>query len=124
MTSSNFANTIIGEATNEAVVPVAHELEGYSDRIASKTVTIDGLVADYSNGTVILNVGSQAGVKVGDKLQIKRVAREVKDPATGKVLRRIEETLGEVTITEVDASSAVGTYAGATPPKVGDTVGN
>ena len=124
MTSSNFANTIIGEATNQAVAPVARELEGYSDRIASKAVNIDGLVADYNNGTVIVNVGTQAGVKVGDKLQIKRVAREVKDPATGKVLRRIEETLGEVTITEVDATSAVGTYAGATPPKVGDTVGN
>jgi curli biogenesis system outer membrane secretion channel CsgG len=124
MTSSNFANTIIGEATNKAVDPVARELQGYSERIASKTVEVDGLVADYSDGTVIVNVGSQAGVKVGDKLKIKRVTREVKDPATGKVLRRIEETLGEVTITEVDATSAVGTYAGATPPQVGDTVGN
>lgn len=124
MTSSNFANTIIGEATTKAVDPIARELEGYSARIASKTVEIDGLVADYSGGTVILNVGSQGGVKVGDKLKIKRVTREVKDPATGKVLRRIEETLGEVTITEVDATSAVGTYAGATPPQVGDTVGN
>ena len=124
MTSSNFANTIIGEATNKAVNPVARELEGYSGRVASKTVEIDGLVADYSGGTVIINVGSQAGVKVGDKLKIKRVSREVKDPATGKVLRRIEETLGEITISEVDATSAVGTYAGATPPRVGDTVGN
>jgi curli biogenesis system outer membrane secretion channel CsgG len=124
MTSSNFANTIIGEATNKAVDPIARELEGYSGRIASKTVEVDGLVADYSNGTVIINVGSQAGVKAGDKLKIKRVTREVKDPATGKVLRRIEETLGEITITEVDAASAVGAYAGATPPKVGDTVGN
>jgi len=124
MTSSNFANTIIGEATNKAVNPVARELEGYSGRVASKTVEIDGLVADYSGGTVIINVGSQAGVKVGDKLKIKRVSREVKDPATGKVLRRIEETLGEISISEVDATSAVGTYAGATPPRVGDTVGN
>jgi curli biogenesis system outer membrane secretion channel CsgG len=124
MTSSNFANTIIGESTNKAVDPIARELEGYAARIASKTVEIDGLVADYSGGTVILNVGSQAGVKVGDKLKIKRVTREVKDPVSGKVLRRIEETLGEVTITEVDATSAVGTYAGATPPQVGDTVGN
>jgi hypothetical protein len=124
MTSSNFANTIIGEATTQAVEPVARELEGYAGSIAAKTVEVDGLVADYSNGTVIINVGSQAGLKVGDKLQIKRVTREVKDPATGKVIRRIEETLGTMTITEVDATSAVGTYAGSTEPKVGDTVGN
>ena len=124
MSSSNFANTIIGEATTEAVNPVARELERYAGNIASRTVEVDGLVADYSNGTIIINVGSQVGVKVGDTLQIKRVTREVKDPVTGKVLRRIEETLGTMTITEVDATSAVGTYAGATPPQVGDTVGN
>jgi curli biogenesis system outer membrane secretion channel CsgG len=124
MTSSNFANTIIGEAVNEAVEPVARELESGADRIASTKIEVDGLVADYADGTVIVNVGSSVGVKVGDRLQIKRVTREVKDPATGKVLRRIEETLGEITITEVDETSAVGTYAGATPPKVGDTVGN
>ncbi|MEX2299491.1 MAG: CsgG/HfaB family protein [Bryobacterales bacterium] len=124
MTSSNFANTIIGEAVNKAVEPVARDLEGNAGRIASTKIEIDGLVADYADGTVIVNVGSSSGVKVGDKLLIKRVTREVKDPATGKVLRRIEETLGEVTISEVDQSSAVGTYAGATPPKVGDTVGN
>lgn len=124
MTSSNFANTIIGEAVTEAVEPAARELEQSAGRIATTKIEISGLVADYSNGTVIINVGSSAGVKVGDKLQVKRVTREIKDPATGKVLRKIEDTLGEMTITEVDQASAVGTFAGSTPPQVGDAVGN
>ena len=124
MTSSNFANTIIGEAVNKAVEPVARELESSADRIATTKIEVDGLVADYANGTLIINVGSSAGVKVGDKLLINRVTREVKDPTSGKVLRRIEETLGEMTVTEVDEGSAVGTYSGSTAPQVGDTVGN
>jgi len=52
------------------------------------------------------------------------MSREIKDPATGRVIRKIEETLGTLTITEADEESAVGTFAGATPPKVGDTVKN
>jgi hypothetical protein len=40
------------------------------------------------------------------------------------VLRRVEDKLGILTITEVDEGSAVGKFSGATAPKVGDAVGN
>jgi hypothetical protein len=83
---------------------------------------VNGLIADVSGNTVILNVGSRAGVKVGDRLQVRRKIREVRDPATGKVIRALEDTIGQVVITEVDEVSAVGTYTGSTPPKVGDAV--
>jgi hypothetical protein len=53
---------------------------------------------------------------------VKRVGRKITDPATGKVLRSIEDAIGEVTITEVDASSAVGKFTGSGAPKVGDAV--
>ena len=51
-------------------------------------------------------------MKVGDKLTVRRVGREIRDPATGKVIRRVEDNLGEITITEVDEASAVGKYSG------------
>jgi len=44
----------------------------------------------------------------------------VKDPTTGKVLKTVTSQLGVATVTDVDADSATATYAGATPPKVGD----
>ena len=69
-----------------------------------------------ADGTLSLNGGCSAGVKVGDKLSVKRVGRKITDPATGKVLRSIEDALGEVTITEVDASSSVGKFSGSSPP--------
>jgi hypothetical protein len=81
------------------------------------------MVADASpDGTLILNVGSKAGVKVGDTLAVKHPGREIRDPGTGKVLRRIEDTLGTVKITEVEETSSVGKYSGTGTVKVGDTV--
>jgi hypothetical protein len=123
MKGSNFAATILGEATHAAVNSVAEQLEAKAGALPTKTVTIDGLVADAAaDGTMIINVGSNAGVKVGDKLQVRRATRKITDPATGKVIRVVEDNVGEVTITEVDATSAVGKFSGAGKPQVGDTV--
>lgn len=83
---------------------------------------LDGLVADVNGKTLILNVGKNAGVQVGDKLKVGRTSREIKDPATGKVIRRIDTPLGTVTITDVDDLSSQGTYSGAPGVKVGDHV--
>jgi hypothetical protein len=63
-------------------------------------------------------------VHVGDRLQVSRPVRAIRDPATGKVIRQIEDKVGEVVITEVDESSSVGKYTGTGPAKVGDAVKN
>jgi curli biogenesis system outer membrane secretion channel CsgG len=123
MTSSNFGATIIGEATNKAVTQLAQGLEAKAASLPTITVTIAAMVADASpDGTLIINVGSSAGVKVGDVLNVKRHVRDVKDPSTGKVLRSVDDPIGTVTITEVDADSATGTYSGNGTPKVKDVV--
>ena len=124
MSSKNFGSTIIGEATNKAVVSVAKQLETKAASLPERVVKLNGLVADATGDTLILNIGSKAGLKKGDKLQVARATREIRDPGTGKVIRRIEDKLGEVVITEVDEQSAVGKYTGTQPAKVGDTVKN
>jgi len=123
MRSSNFGATIIGEATNNAVTDVAGRLERSGESLPVHVMHIEGLVADASGDTLILNIGSRSGVKVGDRLQVTRAVRQVRDPATGKVIRSVEDKLGEVTITEVDEGSSTGRYSGS-PAKVGDTVKN
>ncbi len=124
MAGKNFSNTILGEAVNQAVTEITQQIDQSAARVPAKKYEIDGLVADATQNTLIVNVGSKSGIKVGDKLQIRRANREVRDPATGKVLRRIEDTLGDITVTEVDENSSVGTFSGNTPPKVGDRVVN
>jgi hypothetical protein len=123
-TSSNFGETLIGEAVHEAVNGLKGQLEQGSNNIATRKIAVEGLVADASGNTLILNVGTKGGVKVGDRLQIRRATREIKDPASGKVIRVIEDSVGEVVITEADEASSVGTFTGAGPAKVGDRVAN
>ena len=125
MRNGNFANSILGEAVRTSVNSVAQQLESKAAALPTHVLSIEGLVADASDdGTLILNVGSSSGLKVGDKLSVKRVARKITDPATGKLLRQIEDAIGVVTITEVDAQSATGKFSGPSKPKVGDTVKN
>ena len=122
MTSSNFASTIIGVAVSTAVSDLAKQLDSVAQVVPMKTVSIDALVADASGDAIIINVGSRAGVRVGDKLQVRRGTREIRDPSSGKVIRRVEETVGDLAITEVDETSAVGKFSGSGKPKVGDAV--
>jgi curli biogenesis system outer membrane secretion channel CsgG len=123
MKSSNFGATILGEATNKAVADLAQQLDAKAGALPTTVVQISGLVADAApDGTVIINVGSKGGVKVGDHLDIRRKVREVRDPGTGKVIRSIEDSVGSIVITEVDEASAVGKFTGPAPAKVGDTV--
>ena len=125
MSSKNFSDTILGEAVGQAVSDVAKQLDDKASSLPTQVLQISGLVADVSGNTLILNVGSKAGVKVGDHLGVFRQGRQIKDPATGKVLKTIETKLGDVTITEVEDASSTGTYTGTgEPPKVGDAVRN
>ncbi|MBI1765653.1 MAG: curli production assembly protein CsgG [Acidobacteria bacterium] len=122
MTSSNFASTIIGEAVYDAVGKLSSQLESKAATLPVLEMKVEGTIADVAGSMVVLNVGKNAGLKVGDKLNVERPIKEVKDPDTGKVLRVLSDKIGEVVITEVDDVSAVGKYTGSQPAKVKDKV--
>jgi len=103
---------------------LAQQLTANASRIEVKARPVEGLVADVSGNTLVINIGTRVGVRPGMTLSVRRVGREIKDPATGRVIRRVEQTLGTLTITEADEESAVGTFTGNVMPKVGDTVKN
>lgn len=122
MGSSNFGQTIIGEAVKQAVTQLGTNLDAKASTLPHITVQINGLVADATGNTLIINVGSKSGLKVGDRLAVTQVTKVVRDPVTGKPLRNISNTIGQIQITSVDEGSAVGTFSGAGQPKVGDVV--
>jgi curli biogenesis system outer membrane secretion channel CsgG len=124
MGSSNFGNTILGEATKKAVDDMGAQLDADAGKVPTIKFNINGLVADVTGNTIILNVGKKAGVKIGDVLNVSRPIRVVKDPATGKVIKSVTDKVGSATITEVDDDSATATFAGSGGPKVGDMVNN
>ncbi|MEP6540539.1 MAG: CsgG/HfaB family protein, partial [Bryobacteraceae bacterium] len=93
---------IMNEAIDKAVVQLAAQLDQNVPKIPLHTTVIDGVVADANeSGRLIINVGSQNGVKEGDRLQVWRVGKEVRDPVSGKVLLRDDTLLGEAVITKV-----------------------
>jgi len=120
MGSSNFGQTILGEAVKAAVGDTATQLDNKAAALPTVKVSVSGLVADVSGNTLIINVGSKTGLKVGDTLDISRQVRTVKDPATGKVLKAITDKIGSGTVTQIDQDSATVTFTGTGPVKVGD----
>lgn len=105
--SSDFQNTIIGEAVAAAVDDMTSSVVAGRERVAVRQRVIEGLVAAVVDTQVILNVGSTAGLQVGDRLTVQRVSQEIKDPVTGDVIRRLTTDVGVVRVVDVDAGSAV-----------------
>jgi len=123
MSSSNFGSTILGEATRLAVDSLMTELVGAASKIQETVAAISGLVADVSGSELTINVGTSNGVRVGAEYAVVRPGREIKDPATGRVLRRTTSPVGKLKISSADETSAVGTLSGG-PGQVGDCVGS
>lgn len=114
---------LLTEATQIAVDEVVGELNSASDKLAALPAVlpnVDALVADVAGNTIILNKGAEAGYREGMKVAIERVAREVKDPATGEVIRRVTQPIGFVELTDVDGASSVGQVVSGTGFKIGD----
>ena len=124
MGSSDFRETILGEAVHAAVDDLAKQLIEENGRLPNVEYVIRGMIADVDGSSLILNVGSGAGLKAGDTLKILRVKRTVKDPATGKVLREITTSVGEARIDEADEGSSMATVVSGSDVQVGDLVRN
>jgi curli biogenesis system outer membrane secretion channel CsgG len=118
--ASNFGQTLLGEAVTHAVTDVGTKLDNSAANVPTKKVDVSGIVADVSGSTLIINVGSKTGLRVGDKLEISRAVRQIKDPTTGKVLKTVTNKIGDATVTEIDADSATLSFNGSAPAKVGD----
>jgi curli biogenesis system outer membrane secretion channel CsgG len=120
--SSDFQSTIIGEAVKAAVEKTSADVIADKDKLVTRTIMVEGLIAAVDGGQIILNVGGKAGVKVGDQLTVERVSKEIKDPSTGKVIRRMASAVGVVKVTDVDDISAVAVPVSGTGFKTGDAV--
>ena len=118
MTSSNFAQTIIGEATMDCVNKLADILNKQAEDMRKTVREVETSVADVSGRTLTIAAGANDGVNAGDVFEIHEVVREVKDPTTKEVLDRITNKVGEMTVTSVRDKIATGTYVGS-PAKIG-----
>jgi len=124
MTSSNFGETIIGEATMDAVNQLAANINSanLTGGAEGRENDLDAKVADVSGASITINAGTAAGLRVGQTFTVYHKGKEIKDPSTGEVLDVQTTPLGTLTITVVRDKISIGNYAGGAPPVVGDIV--
>jgi curli biogenesis system outer membrane secretion channel CsgG len=112
MTSSNFEETIIGEATSNAVDILIEQLDGKVERIDPKQMAIEGRVASISGSIVYLNVGANDGVQPGDRFEVNKIIRPINDPETNELLGTETVKAGELLVSEVRERMSSGQYSG------------
>lgn len=112
MTSSNFQQTIIGEATSNAVTNILEFLEGRVPQLPAKARQIEGRVASLTANGAYLTVGSEDGVLRGDRFEILKINGEIKDPTTKEVIDIDAAKIGELVVDNVRDKTATGLYGG------------
>jgi curli biogenesis system outer membrane secretion channel CsgG len=112
MTSANFQDTIIGEATSNAVDKIVAFLNEKIPAIAAKSRGVEGRVANFDGCTLYLSVGGNDGVQVGDRFEIHRIVKDVVDPQTKEVLDQETVKVGEFVASTVRDKVAIGQYGG------------
>jgi curli biogenesis system outer membrane secretion channel CsgG len=118
--SSEFANSLLAEATRDAVDKIAVQLNSFAEKIPPLRLEMEGLVADVAGDSITLNLGKKSGVRVGDKFAILREVPEDTDRKPSGSLLQVVEQVSEATITEVGESYATAIFAGSRQVRVGD----
>lgn len=117
LTSTNFAATIVGEATTECIDKVAASANAQASGVSKRTLEVEARIADVSGDRIYLAAGEANGVAKCDRFDVYRVRREILDPTTKEVIDLDLERVGQLLITEVREKVAVGAYNGVAPPE-------
>jgi curli biogenesis system outer membrane secretion channel CsgG len=118
--SSDFQQTIIGEAVKAATDEMTTGVIAAAPKLQARVIKVEGVLAAVDGGQIVLNIGAKTGIKVGDHMSVERVTSTIKDPTTGAVLRKMTTKLGELEVTDVDDISAVCKPVSGSGFKIGD----
>ncbi len=80
------------------------------------------LVADVDGKIVTLNKGQSAGYSIDQEIGIYRVGKVIKDPASGKILKKKYKKVGVIRLTAVEDGYSEGKIISGSGFKVGDMV--
>lgn len=87
----------IVDELSEKIIEHPFETTGKGTVVGS----VAGKIAMVDGDKILINLGSAAGVKAGDKLGVYKTGRQIKDPDSGEVLGAEEEQIGELKVVTV-----------------------
>ena len=122
MLSTDFADSLLPEATRAAVHQIAEQIDAFAVQIPMLRLAIDGKVAEVAGTALTLNVGKKNGAKVGEQLAVLRDPPLTDENANPQGLAPLPERIGIAAITEVNDDYSTATYQGSAEVKVGDRV--
>jgi curli biogenesis system outer membrane secretion channel CsgG len=113
---------IASETIQKAATAVVAKLatEQYMARISSAATPAGGLegkIIKVDGNRAYINLGSSAGIKVGDKFNIITVGEALVDPDTGAKLGADEKQTGSGSVVEVQDKFAIITFTGTAKAK-------
>jgi curli biogenesis system outer membrane secretion channel CsgG len=113
---------IASETIQKAATAVVAKLatEQYMARISSAATPAGGLegkIIKVDGDRAYINLGSSAGIKVGDKFNILSVGEALVDPDTGAKLGADEKQTGSGSVVEVQDKFAIITFTGTAKAK-------
>jgi curli biogenesis system outer membrane secretion channel CsgG len=97
------AHEVMHPAVEKIVVKIAGKAQGMATKAYS------GRVVKVEGKKVWINIGSNAGIQVGDEFEVLRKGEELIDPETGLSLGAEQEKVGKVVVTEVKPKFSIGT---------------
>ncbi len=130
--SADFMNTILGVATKKAI---DDWLGNFCAAIDAKKLVLtpknrpvmrpDGVVLDVEGSVIIANIGTSKGYLPGDKVEIHKKGKVLKDPDTGEVLKVLTELIATGSVSKIEDKTAEITFTvveGGGKPVEGDLV--
>ncbi len=112
----NFDDHVVGKATRKVINAVVNKLE---DQVRERPWKGLLITADEF---LFIDGGTELGIKPGMRFEVKRKVKEVKHPRTGKLLKVIYKTVGEVKATEVEEGVTTVVASSGTGFQTGDMV--
>lgn len=122
MTSSNFQETIIGEATVDCMNKLIAILNSKEGKIRLRQSDLDTRIADISGKQIYISSGAAEGVLRCDTFEVSRIIKELRDPISKEILDLQLEKVGMIMISEVRDKVSVGAFQGQHVPEIGMVV--
>jgi curli biogenesis system outer membrane secretion channel CsgG len=100
------ANEVMHPAVKKIVAKIVEKSAGMA------TSSHSGRVIKVEGNKVWVNIGANAGIKIGDEFEVVRKGEKLVDPDTGLVLGSEEESVGKIVVVEVKEKYSVATIQG------------
>lgn len=120
MTSSNFLETIAGEATMQSLDKLIAGLNESEQKIPLRFMDASSRIAQINGPKIYISAGTFSGVRKCDRFTVSRIEQEIKDPVTKEVIDLQLRKIGEFIATEVRDKATIGLFEGSEQPKEGD----